>query len=116
MCPIAAVAQINKESICNEKIFTVFYNVENLFDTINNPNTSDDEFLPKSEKWNTSRYFHKINQLSEVFSSIMNDKNSNKMPDIMGLCEVENKQVINDLLKLQPLGIHNFIQNVFKKP
>lgn len=109
LCPILAVAQNNRESICNEKIFTVFYNVENLFDTINNPNTSDDEFLPNSEKkWNTSRYLHKINQLSKVFSSIMNDKNSNKLPDIIGLCEVENKQVINDLLKTSTFRNHNY--------
>ena len=87
----------------------MFYNVENLFDTINNPNTSDDEFLPNSEKkWNTSRYLHKINQLSKVFSSIMNDKNSNKLPDIIGLCEVENKQVINDLLKTSTFRNHNY--------
>ena len=72
MCPILAVAQNNRESICNEKIFTVFYNVENLFDTINNPDTNDDEFIPTSEKkWNSKRYYHKINQLSKVFSSVL---------------------------------------------
>jgi len=107
--PILVVAHTNKDSVSNENIFTMFYNVENLFDTINNPNTGDDEFLPNSEKkWNSSRYFHKINQLSKVFSSIMKDKNSNKMPDIIGLCEVENKQVINDLLKTSTFSNHNY--------
>ena len=33
-----------------KEIFTTFYNVENLFDTINNPEKNDDEFLPYSEK------------------------------------------------------------------
>ena len=51
---------------------------------------------------------YKINQLSKVFSSIMNDKNSNKLPDIIGLCEVENKQVINDLLKTSTFRNHNY--------
>ena len=50
LLPFLVVSQNNQESVSNQNIFTVFYNVENLFDTINNPNTSDDEFLPLSEK------------------------------------------------------------------
>ena len=107
--PLLVVSQTNKESVSDENIFTMFYNVENLFDTINNVTTIDDEFLPKSEKkWNTSRYNHKINQLAKVFSSIIQDENYNKMPDIIGLCEVENKQVIDDLLKTPIFSNHNF--------
>ena len=78
------------------EIFTMFYNVENFFDTINNPMTSDNEFLPDAKKkWNTEKYNHKINQLSKVFSNI----NNGNHPNLIGLCEVENKNVINDLLK-----------------
>jgi len=107
--PTLVVSQTNKESVPDENIFTMFYNVENLFDTINNATTIDDEFLPISEKkWNTSRYNHKINQLAKVFSSIIQDENDNKMPDIIGLCEVENKQVIDDLLKTPIFSNHNF--------
>lgn len=107
--PLLVFSQNNEDSISNQNIFTVFYNVENLFDTINNPNTSDDEFLPNSEKkWNSSKYFHKINQLARVLSSVAKDKNSNNMPDIIGLCEVENKQVINDLLKTPTFSNHNY--------
>ena len=107
--PLLVVSQNNEESVSNQNIFTVFYNVENLFDTINNPNTNDDEFLPNSEKkWNSSKYFHKINQLARVLSSLSEDKNSNNMPDIIGLCEVENKQVINDLLKTSTFTNHNY--------
>ena len=107
--PLLVIAQTSKESVSDENVFAMFYNVENLFDTINNPDTSDDEFLPESEKkWNTLRYFNKINQLARVFSSIIKDKNSNKMPDIIGLCEVENKQVIHDLLKTPTFGNHNY--------
>ena len=107
--PILVISQTNKESHPDENIFTMFYNVENLFDTINNATTIDDEFLPISEKkWNTSRYNHKINQLAKVFSSIIQDENDNKIPDIIGLCEVENKQVIDDLLKTSIFSNHNF--------
>ena len=77
-------------------IFTMFYNVENLFDTINNPLSNDEEFLPMSKKaWNLEKYNQKINQLSTVFSSI----NNGYLPNMIGLCEVENLQVIKDLLK-----------------
>lgn len=107
--PLLVISQNNEESVSNQNIFTVFYNVENLFDTINNPNTNDDEFLPNSEKkWNSSKYFHKINQLARALSSLSKDKNSNNMPDIIGLCEVENKQVINDLLKTPTFSNHNY--------
>ncbi len=100
LVPFLVFSQNYSESFLDENIFTVFYNVENLFDTINNINTNDDEFLPSSQKkWNTKRYFHKINQLSKVFSSIAQNINHNKIPDLIGLCEVENDQVIYDLLK-----------------
>ena len=54
--PLLVIAQTSKESVSDENVFAMFYNVENLFDTINNPDTSDDEFLPNSEKkWNSSK-------------------------------------------------------------
>ena len=107
--PLLVVSQTNKVSLSDENIFTMFYNVENLFDTINNVTTRDDEFLPKSKKkWNSSKYNHKINQLAKVFSSIIQNENDNKIPDIIGLCEVENKQVIDDLLKNPIFSNHNF--------
>lgn len=78
-----------------DNTFTVvFYNVENLFDTIDDPNTIDEQFLPQSnKKWNTGRYEKKINDLSRVISSI----NINELPEIVGLCEIENKKVVEDL-------------------
>ena len=107
--PLLVVSQAEKNSISNENIFTVFYNVENLFDTINSTNTNDSEFLPNSEKkWNTYMYNYKLNQLAKVFSSIMQDENNDKMLDIIGLCEVENKLVIDELLKKPIFSNHNY--------
>lgn len=88
-----------------DDIFAMFYNVENLFDTIDNPLKNDNEFLPSSKKkWNSEKYFNKLNQLERVFSAI----NSNNIPNIIGLCEIENKLVIEDLLKQPFFATHTF--------
>lgn len=88
----------------------VFYNVENLFDTSNDPNTADEEFLPESPKqWSSEKYLKKISDLSRVLSSV----NSKELPAFIGLAEVENKKVIEDLaasaaLKKGKYGIAHF--------
>ncbi len=81
--------------------FTVmFYNVENLFDTIDTENVSDSEFSPQGKKhWNTQRYTKKLNDLAGVISRI----NTEELPEIVGLCEVENRQVIEDLIATKKL-------------
>ncbi len=83
----------------------VFYNVENLFDTINNPTTNDKEFLPNGKKkWNSKRYYKKLNDISKVLASI----NKNELPEIIGLCEIENKTNLMDLIKQTPLKNANY--------
>jgi len=75
-----------------------FYNIENLFDTINDPDINDEEFLPEgSNKWTGERYKLKLKNLSEVISQIGNEYVKGG-PVILGLCEVENKQVVEDLV------------------
>ncbi|MCF6333613.1 MAG: endonuclease [Draconibacterium sp.] len=72
-----------------------FYNVENLFDLEDEPGKKDEEFLPGSKKkWNEERYTKKLEGLSRVLSSI----NKNELPEIIGLCEVENSKVVEDLI------------------
>ena len=62
---------LSAKSQNSKEIFTMFYNVENLFDTINDPITQDEEFLPSSRKaWDTEKYTHKMKQLTKVFYSI----------------------------------------------
>lgn len=74
-----------------QKLTVAHYNVENLFDTINDPAINDEEFLPETEKkWNSERYFKKLDQLAEVIVSL----NAGKGPDFLGLCEVENAAVV----------------------
>ncbi|RLD29876.1 MAG: endonuclease [Bacteroidetes bacterium] len=89
--------------------FTIaFYNLENLFDTFDNKYTHDDDFLPTSEKhWTLRRYKKKIRKLGYTISKI-GFKTSGKSPVIVGLAEVENKLVINDLLDSKFLKSNNY--------
>jgi predicted extracellular nuclease len=83
----------------------VFYNVENLFDTIDDPNKIDEDFLPNSEKeWNSAKYLKKIDDLARVIYSI----DSVKLPVLVGLCEVENDLVVSDLTQNKRLKSANY--------
>lgn len=83
-----------------QNICIAFYNQENLFDTIDDPNKNDNEFLPTAKKgWNTEKYTNKVNNMAKVISGI----NSEQAPDIIGMCEVENGAVLNDITKNKQL-------------
>lgn len=91
----------------------VFYNVENLFDTENTPGGNDAEFTPESEKkWTPERYQDKLKVISEVLSSV----NQNELPEIIGLCEVENRKVLDDLVKTNPLEAGKYDIVHFESP
>ncbi len=77
-----------------EEFTVAFYNVENLFDTIDDPSVKDDDFTPTSEKqWTRERYQTKLKHISRVLTSM------NGYPPIIGLAETENRQVLVDLLQ-----------------
>lgn len=80
-----------------------FYNLENLFDTINDIDKQD-EFSPIMQfKGNRSKvYWDKIEKLSDVISQIGKDK-TRTSPAILGVCEVENEAVLQDLVKSEKL-------------
>jgi predicted extracellular nuclease len=72
----------------------VFYNVENLFDTIDDPTKNDNEFLPSSKKkWNAKRYKEKLGKLAEVIT-----RTNAENPLFIGFAEVENRFVVSDLV------------------
>ena len=80
-----------------------FYNLENLFDTIDDPKIDDAEFLPNSaNQWNSKRYHEKLSHLAEVISQIGTEY-AKEGPIIMGVSEVENRGVVEDLVKTPPL-------------
>ncbi len=78
-----------------DTLYIAFWNVENLFDTIDDPLKDDAEWLPESEKeWTEERLEIKMNNLSRIIRSM----NDSKGPDILGVCEVENKAVLKRLV------------------
>jgi predicted extracellular nuclease len=75
-----------------------FYNVENLFDTINNPNTFDDDRTPKGkDRWTAKNYYDKLAKLGETIN-LIGRKESLQAPTIIGLAEIENRAVLEDLV------------------
>ena len=85
----------------------VFYNVENLFDTIDDPIINDNEFLPNAKKhWSTRKYKRKLKNIASVIHRIHSD--TNHIPFIVGLAEVENRSVLQDLINQDELRDYNF--------
>ncbi|MFB9051791.1 endonuclease [Formosa undariae] len=80
-----------------------FFNLENLFDITNDPNTFDTDFLSTSEKrWTLKRYENKLFKLGLAISSIGKTETGTH-PAIVGVAEVENAKVIQDLLDSEHL-------------
>ena len=81
-----------------------FYNLENLYDTINDE-TINDEASPMMElKANKSKvYWQKINNMASVIAQIGSEK-ANTGPSIIGVSEIENLSVLEDLVKSEHLA------------
>jgi len=93
--PFSLKAQSNKYQV----VCAGFYNLENLFDTLNDPHTRDDEFTPTGKKhWTARRYQNKLDKLSLVISDLGTDYTPNGAA-ILGVCEIENKKVLEDLIR-----------------
>ena len=97
-------------SICygqkkDSDFMVMFYNVENLFDIVDNPETSDEEFTPGSEKkWDEEKYEKKLKDISDVIKAV----GKKELPEIVGLCEVENQKVLQDLVDTRSLRRGNY--------
>lgn len=77
----------------------MFYNLENLFDTINNNGRYDEEFSPAgARQWNGQKYWQKVHNMAYAISQ-MASKNTPMGPAIIGVCEIENETVLKDLVK-----------------
>lgn len=76
-----------------------FYNVENLFDTKNDTLIFDDDHTPTGKyHWTQERYTKKIDHLAQVLADI-GKPTANASPDVIGLCEIENRGVLEDLVR-----------------
>lgn len=83
----------------------MFYNVENLFDTEDDPDKNDDDFLPDGPMhWTTGRYRQKLNNLYKVIVAV----GGWQPPEIIGLCEIENRKVLEDITQNTPLSKYEY--------
>lgn len=84
-----------------------FYNLENLFDTIHDEGKNDYEYLPDgANKWGTLKYTNKLKNMAQVLSKLGTEITQKsgltqvcKSPAIIGVSEIENSNVLEDLLK-----------------
>jgi len=96
LLPFSISCQINQHK---DTIFIAAWNVENLFDTEDDPIKNDSEFLPASKKqWTEDKLEQKLSNLVRVIN-FMNDGCG---PDILALEEVENINVVKRLLYKLP--------------
>ena len=77
-----------------------FYNLENLFDTINDVGmVNSEEFTPQGKReWTSARYHEKLAHMAYVISRIAMDDTPDGLA-VCGVCEVENRGVLDDLVK-----------------
>lgn len=86
--------------MAQESFRVLFWNVENLFDCKDEPKKNDNEFLPDATRhWNHFRYKDKLNKLAKTIIA----SGKEYVPDLVGLCEVENDSCLIDLIKYSPL-------------
>jgi predicted extracellular nuclease len=83
-----------------------FYNVENLYDTVKDSIANDSEFLPDGAyQWTMERYRHKLKNLAYVISELGKEQGG---VVVLGVCEVENEGVMNDLVAQESIKHLNY--------
>ncbi len=99
----------NKALAQNYELVAIgYYNLENLFDTIDSEGVAEGDFLPNGAKgWNSERYYYKLGQMSKVLSEIATDKTPDGLA-VFGISEIENKMVVEDLVKTDKLKDRNY--------
>jgi len=96
----------NAQSNSSDRIIVAEYNVENLFDLKDDEGKADEEFTPEGEnKWTKERYDKKLVDLAKVLGAL--DKS--QTPDLIGLIEIENRAVVEDLIKTAPLSQKEYV-------
>lgn len=106
------LSQLFNVATAQEKQFKVgciaFYNLENLYDTINDPLINDEEFTPQgAARWDGRKYWQKTGRMAEAIHGIGLDYS----PDgaaILGVAEVENREVLEDLARHPIIASRNY--------
>ena len=102
------------QSIFTQTVYrAMFYNVENLFDTVNDSIKNDDDFMPDGfMRWNSRRYWDKLRNITRVITAV----GEMHSPSLVGLCEIENDTVLYDLTKRSPLRAQGYEYVVTNSP
>ena len=88
-------------SLVDSTYKVMFYNVENLFDTEDDPTVLDEEFLPEGERhWDNHKFYLKLKKIFQVIMAA----GKGSPPTIIGMSEIENQKVLELLLHTTPLG------------
>ncbi len=83
----------------------MFYNCENFFDIEDDPTHWDEQFTPNGEKhWTYWKYRTKVIHIAKVITAV----GGWEPPDLVGLCEIENQKVLEDLTKNSPLKVFKY--------
>ncbi|MDG5490914.1 endonuclease/exonuclease/phosphatase family protein [Psychroserpens sp. SPM9] len=99
---------MNSQDLKTTTYTIAFYNLENLFDIYNDATKHDNDFLPGTDKrWTKKRYDRKLYKLGQVISKI-GFEHTQKPPAIVGLAEVENKNVLRDLIESKDLEPYDY--------
>lgn len=100
LCAVLGYAQTKNP------VTVAFYNCENFFDTKDDPNKKDDEFLPEAaSKWDETRYNNKIQKVAQVLDSTVAGA---ALPNLVGLVEIENNEVLKDLISKSQFGTKSY--------
>jgi predicted extracellular nuclease len=87
-------------ALAQESFRILFWNTENLFDCKDDPKKNDNEFLPDAtRRWTYFRYRDKLKNLAKGIVA----SGDEYVPDLVGLCEVENDSCLYDLTRRSPL-------------
>ncbi len=104
-CLLVICLGAGSSPVSGNRIRTVFYNVENFFDTEDDPGFRDEEFLPESIRhWSLFRYKRKRRNIYKALAGAGGWGGA----DIIGLCEVENSGVLEDLTRNTPLSKYRY--------
>lgn len=104
---------LSGELLSQEPFRVMFYNVENLFDTRDDPMKEDDDFLPDGfMHWTPWKYWEKLRNITRVITAV----GGMHSPALVGLCEVENESVLHDLTRRSPLRAQEYAYLITHSP
>jgi len=100
---LSAVKSLNAQTDSShaDTLRLMFYNVENLFDPFDDSLTRDEEFTSNGARhWTWNKYLDKVNHIYKVIMAAGNPF----PPAIIGLCEIENRFVLNQIVYKSPFS------------